>query len=295
MYPIIFEYNGFVISSYGLMLMIAFILCNYLLKRYLISININGVIADDLIFYAAFGGIFGAKIYYIIEGIPNGDAYQNIQGLFLIFKGLFSFSISTISTGIKQFGSGLVFLGGLIGGMLSVTWYIRKNNLNWFLVSDWVAPYLALGHCIGRIGCFLVGCCYGSVCNHSWGVQFPDGIPPTTYETFKYVYPYDFYNYVEPFYSQGSLIYVHPTQLYESILYFILFVYLILFRNNKFSHGLTMLNYLLFAGIIRFSVEFFRLNPKYIFNLSSAQILSLFMIIVSVIFLYRKKNKKFLI
>ena len=81
MYPIIFEYNGFVISSYGLMLMIAFILCNYLLKKYLISINVQGYIADDLIFYAAFGGILGAKIYYIIEGIPNGDAYENIQGL----------------------------------------------------------------------------------------------------------------------------------------------------------------------------------------------------------------------
>ena len=61
MYPILFEHNGFVISSYGLMLMIAFVLCNYLLKRYLMSINVNGEIADDLIFYAAFGGIIGAK------------------------------------------------------------------------------------------------------------------------------------------------------------------------------------------------------------------------------------------
>ena len=289
MYPIIFEYNGFVISSYGLMLMIAFILCNYLLKKYLISINVQGYIADDLIFYAAFGGILGAKIYYIIEGIPNGDAYENIQGLVMIFKGLFTFSFSLITSGIKQFGSGLVFLGGLIGGMISVTWYIKKNNLIWLEVSDWIAPYLALGHCIGRVGCFLVGCCYGNVCTFPWGMQFPNGIPPSTYETFKYIYPENFIQYVEPFYSQGSLIHVHPTQIYESVSYLFLFIYLILFRRISKSKGYIMLNYLLFAGIIRFLVEFARLNPKYMFNLSSAQILSLLMIFVSIGLLINKK------
>ena len=294
MYPILFEHNGFVISSYGLMLMIAFVLCNYLLKRYLISINVNGEIADDLIFYAAFGGIIGAKVYYIIEGIPSGDAYENIQGLFMIVKGVITFSFSTIATGVKQFGSGLVYLGGLIGGMLSVTFYIRKNNLNWFEVSDWVAPYLALGHCIGRIGCFLVGCCYGTVCNHSWGVQFPNGIPPSTYESFKYMYPENFQQSVEPFFSQGSLLHVHPTQLYESVLYFLLFACLVFFRNRKNTKGFLMLNYLLFAGIIRFCIEFLRLNPKYILNLSSAQLVSFFMVSISIILLYRMKNNSLL-
>ena len=67
MYPTIFEYNGFVISSYGLMLMTAFLVCNYLLKKHLNSINVDGKIADDIIFYAAIGGILGSKIYYIIE------------------------------------------------------------------------------------------------------------------------------------------------------------------------------------------------------------------------------------
>ena len=67
MYPIIFEYNNLVISSYGLMLMIAFIVCNFLLKKYLISISVDGKIADDIIFYAAVGGIIGAKLYFLVE------------------------------------------------------------------------------------------------------------------------------------------------------------------------------------------------------------------------------------
>ena len=67
MYPVIFQYNQFKISSYGLMLMLAFLICNYLLKKYLKSINIDEHIGDDIIFNAAFGGILGSKIYYIIE------------------------------------------------------------------------------------------------------------------------------------------------------------------------------------------------------------------------------------
>ena len=89
MYPIIYEYNNIIISSYGLMLMLAFLICNYLLKKYLISINVEGKIADDIIFYAAIGGIVGAKVYYILENLHNGEGYKNIEGIYIIFKGIF--------------------------------------------------------------------------------------------------------------------------------------------------------------------------------------------------------------
>ena len=90
MYPILFQYKGLTISTYGLMLMLAFLVCNYLLKNYLKSIDVKPEIGDDIIFYAAIGGILGAKIYYIIENIPSGEGYQNLLGLMLIFKGLFN-------------------------------------------------------------------------------------------------------------------------------------------------------------------------------------------------------------
>ena len=61
MYPILFEYKTLQISTYGLMLMIAFLLCNYLLRKYLLSIDKDPKIGDDIIFYAAFGGILGSQ------------------------------------------------------------------------------------------------------------------------------------------------------------------------------------------------------------------------------------------
>ena len=83
MYPILFQIGSLQISTYGFMLMLAFIVNNYLLKRYLVSIGKNGQIAEDIIFYAAIGGIVGAKIFYIIEYYET-DGYANIQGLSLI-------------------------------------------------------------------------------------------------------------------------------------------------------------------------------------------------------------------
>ena len=290
MYPVIFQYKNLVISSYGLMLMIAFLTCNYLMKRYFKSIHINEDIADDLIFYAAIGGILGSKIYYIIE-FWNTEGYNNIQGLINIIKGFLNFNLEMIFAGINQFGSGLVFLGGLIGGLIAVTIYIYKNNLDWFTVADWVAPFLALGHSIGRIGCFLVGDCYGHPCNLPWAVSFKNGLPPTTFESFKYNYPDWFLNNgMSAIYKPNDIIFVHPTQIYESITYMILFFYLSYIRNNRKYKGQVFLEYLFYAGISRFIIEFFRLNPTYLLNLTGAQYISVLMILVSSILMYRHRR-----
>ena len=290
MYPIIFQYKALTISSYGLMLMLAFLICNSLLKKYLKSLEINEKHADDIIFYAAIGGILGSKIYYIVE-FWSIDGYNNLLGLYNVFKGFIAFDLALIFSGISQFGSGLVFLGGLIGGLLSVSLYIWKNNLDWFIVSDWVAPYLALGHSIGRIGCFLVGDCYGRPCNLPWSVTFENGLPPTTYSSFKYNYPDVFNSLIYDAYVPGDLISVHPTQLYETIVYFLIFLYLSTIRKTNKIKGMIFFEYLFLAGMSRFIIEFFRLNPSYYFNLTGAQYISLIMIVVSVTFMYLKNNK----
>ena len=292
MYPILFEYKNLQISSYGLMLMIAFLLCNYLLRNYLVKIGKDPIIGDDIIFYAAFGGIVGAKIYYLIESALFYSDYSNIDGILNIFRGFIQLDFSIVLLGINQFGSGLVFLGGLIGGMTAVTYYIRKNKLEWLPVSDWVAPYLALGHAIGRIGCFLVGDCYGTYCTLPWSVTFSNGLPPTTFESFRYNYPSIFNSDgFQSLYSIGDYIYVHPTQLYESALYLFIFFYLIKIRRSNKVNGMIMFEYLFLAGLSRFLIEFLRLNPPYAMGLSGAQFISLFMVIISTYCMYLFRQK----
>ena len=277
MYPTIFEYNGFVISSYGFMLMTAFLVCNHLLKKHLYSINVDGKIADDIIFYAAIGGILGSKIYYIIEEKQLYETYISIGN---IFKGIFTLNSEILTLGISQFGGGLVFLGGLMGGTLGVTWVIQKQNLNWLKMSDIVAPLLILGYGIGRIGCFLVGDDYGIPTHLPWGVSFVNGLPPTTYQSFQFNYPWISLDGFEP-----GLLTVYPTQLMETVLAVFIFGYLWSRREKIGFEGQLFFTYLVFAGLERFFIEFIRTNIKYISVFTGSQIISIFMILIGVYFL----------
>ena len=265
MYPILFQFGSFTISSFGVMMVIAFLLGNYLLRIDVVAEGYDAIIADDIIFRAAIGGILGAKFYYLIENIPTGQAANNINGLINIIAGIFTLNGERIAFGIQNFGAGLVFLGGLVGGMAAVSWYIYRKNLNWFKIADLAAPFLVLGHGIGRIGCFLVGDDYGIPTNLPWAIAFPNGLPPTT-------------------------IAVHPTQLYEMSAYFIIFFYLRYRKRNQTFSGEIIFEYLFLGGLSRFMVEFIRTNTKYIFGLSGAQYFSILMMAIGAYQLWKMRR-----
>ena len=265
MYPILFQFGSFTISSFGVMMVIAFLLGNYLLRIDVVAEGYDAIIADDIIFRAAIGGILGAKFYYLIENIPTGQAADNINGLINIIAGIFTLNGERIAFGIQNFGAGLVFLGGLVGGMATVSWYIYRKNLNWFKIADLAAPFLVLGHGIGRIGCFLVGDDYGIPTNLPWAIAFPNGLPPTN-------------------------IAVHPTQLYEMSAYFIIFFYLRYRKRNQTFSGEIIFEYLFLGGLSRFMVEFIRTNTKYIFGLSGAQYLSILMMVIGAYQLWKMRR-----
>ncbi len=127
MWPIIFDFGelnvfGFefhpVINSYGFMLMMAFYSCYYFLNKDLKEMGYDSKLAADIVFAAAVGGILGSKIYYLIENLDR---------------------VIADPTGMIFSGAGLVFLGGLMGGTLGVTWVLKKNKLQWFKFADVVA------------------------------------------------------------------------------------------------------------------------------------------------------------
>lgn len=285
MYPELFSIGPITISSFGMMIVIAFLVANYLLKKEFQNYGYNPDYADDIVFRAALGGILGAKIYFLIE---NYDiASENIGGLWKIFYGLVTLDSSLVSSGIQLFGAGLVFLGGLLGGLLLVTHYIRKKSLEWLVVADLVAPLIALGHGIGRVGCLLVGDDYGVPTDLPWGIAFPNGAPPST------AYNISQTGYVLPEgISYSEILAVHPTQIYEMIAYVLIFFFLrFLLKKNHFN-GEIFINYLFLAGLARFVVEFIRLNPRYYFDLSGAQYISILMMIISIAFhYYLRKNQ----
>jgi phosphatidylglycerol:prolipoprotein diacylglycerol transferase len=273
MYPVIFDFGvinvfGFkfqlAIYSFGLMLVIAFYTCYFLLNHDFKRLGYEEKLASDIIFWSALGGIFGAKVYYLIENLDDVLASPNPFGM------IFS-------------GAGLVFIGGLIGAVTAVSIIIRKNNLPWFIFADILAPLIILGYAIGRIGCFLVGDDYGIPSKLPWALSFPDGLPPTTYESFQYRYPWIDISNFEP-----GLLSVHPTQVYEFLICLMLFFYLWNKRKNIRVPGSLFFTYLICAGTERFLIEFIRTNEKYLFDIfSGAQVLSIIMVLIGVYCLFQ--------
>ncbi|MFQ6607984.1 MAG: prolipoprotein diacylglyceryl transferase [Fidelibacterota bacterium] len=155
-------------------------------------------------------------------------------------------------------GAGLVFFGGLMGGTIAVSILVTKSGFKWLEFADIVAPLIIMGYAIGRIGCLLVGDDYGTPSDLPWALTFPIGTPPTQ-------------------------IPVHPTQIYETLLGFGIFTLLWKLRGKLRPNGSLFSLYLVLAGLERFFIEFIRTNPKYLFGLSGAQIISILMILLGTI------------
>ena len=273
MYPVIIDFGelnffGFefhlAIYSFGLMLVLAFYACYFFLNYDLKSLGYEEKLSSDIIFWAAVGGIFGAKIYYLLENIER--VINSYDPMSMIFS-----------------GSGLVFLGGLMGSVIFVSVVLRKNKVHWLTFANIIGPLIFLGYSIGRLGCFLVGDDYGLPSSLPWAISFPNGIPPTTTNTFSNLYPWvDISGYTP------GVISVHPTQLYEAIVCFMLFFIMWKYRKLPSIKDKLFFLYLFLAGIERFFIEFIRTNQKYVFELfSGAQVISIIMVVFG---LYLMKN-----
>lgn len=202
------------IYSYGMMVAIAVAVCTSLLVRDARRRDIRADVILDLVFWTVIGGIAGARLFYVVLNYPFFAGHPD--EIIMIQKG------------------GLAWQGGLVLGTAAGVLFIRKRKLFLPGMLDLLAPYLALGQSIGRIGCFLNGCCFGK--EVAWGVYFP---------------------------VHGA--YLHPTQLYLAGGLFIIF--LILKRYQKFSQipGLVFASYLILASSLRFGVEFFRADHQALF------------------------------
>ncbi len=133
-----------------------------------------------------------------------------------------------------------MFYGGLILAVIVALWYIRRHKLPMWTTTDVFAPGIALGHVIGRFGCFLAGCCYGKETTVPWSVVFTD--------------PFALANAGTPLNQH-----LHPTQLYESGAEALILIGLLVFeKRGRAFPGRTFWGYMLAYGISRFIIEFFR-------------------------------------
>ncbi|MFA5856365.1 MAG: prolipoprotein diacylglyceryl transferase family protein [Candidatus Pacearchaeota archaeon] len=237
-YPYLFNFFGIKIPSYGTFMLLAIVVGSYI---YYLEARKNKS-ANENTFYIALaaivGGAIGAKLPIWILN--------------------YKFILANITNPMVIL-SGRTITGGLIGGMIGV--FIAKKHLKLKeRKGNLFAPAIALGVAIGRIGCFLRGCCYGKPTTLPWGVDF------------------------------GDKILRHPTQIYESIFMLIMFFYLLYAKRQNPKPGELFRQLMISYFTFRFFIEFIRIEKVILFGLTFFQIFSLICVIYFVIFFNREKE-----
>lgn len=226
MYPVLFRIGTFEITSFGVLVAVGALVGIWIFQRELkrASLPESGV---DAAIAGVLGGLLGAKVLWTIE---HAFGQEPISAL------LFS-------------RGGMSWFGGLLGGVGAGVWWLRRRGIPVVAGLAAASPGLAIGHAIGRIGCFLVGDDYGRASDLPWAVAFPKGLPPTD-------------------------IPVHPTQLYEMLILLPIAWLLVHWRQRGVADRVVFGRYLVLVGVLRFAIEFVRVNEPIAGPFTLAQIIS---------------------
>lgn len=265
----LFKIAGFSVQTWGALVALGIIIGILFILKEARKKNLPEKAEGMLVFMMISGIIFGRIAYILI----NPNEFSNIFSWFALWKG------GIISWGV---------LLGVIFGMLAFKLANKIKSDEFFALLDLMAPYLILAIAIGRIGCFLRGCCFGLPTAMPWGVVYQG----------------------ESFAAQAGFTgAIHPAQLYHSILDFIIFIVLLklgkkkskLEKENVISKynffnisGSIFLLFLVLYSAERFIVDFFRYHPvnEYAIGLTITQWIFAGLFIVAFIILKIKRKKK---
>jgi len=253
LYPLILKLGPLTITGYGVMMMAGFLLAGWAMQRELRRRGLNEEYAADIVVAGVIGGIIGAKLWYVaLTGDPGA----------LLSRG------------------GLVWYGGFIGGVIAVMLNGWRRRVPLRLTMELVAPGLAVGYGIGRVGCFLVQDDYGMPTSLPWGMKFPQGLPPTTAGNLQQMFGAPVPAGTQPW----DVLAVPPTQLYETAAMLLVFWILWRLRAHHHATGWLFGLYLMCAGTERFLIEFLRAKDDRILDgFTVAQATSLGLVVTGVI------------
>jgi phosphatidylglycerol:prolipoprotein diacylglycerol transferase len=255
MHPILFRIGDWPVYSYGVLLALAYLAGLQLAVIRARRAGLDSARVMDLGIYIIIAALIGAKLMLIAVDFQ----YFRTQPRELL----------------SLVRAGGVFYGGLLAAFFVALWLLKRYKLPVWTTGDLIAPGIALGHIVGRLGCLLAGCCYGRPApNVPWAITFTDPIASANVGT-----PLD--------------VPLHPTQLYEAGAELLILVFLLVFeRKGRPFPGRTFWLYMLLYAISRFVVEFFRGDERgTIAWLSTSQFVSVVLVPVSLFMLWRLKNR----
>ena len=249
--PVLFSIGNFNVYTWGTIVALAAFFSLFMVMR---KSEKHGIKPDTILnvfLWIVLGALIGGKIAYVL------------------------FNLDSLTLGALQ--GGFASFGSILGGLIAAAIYTKRNNINFWKIADLIAPYIALCFAIGRIGCFLRGCCFGLPTDLPWGIL----------------------------YAQGSLassvfsVPLHPTQLYESLACFAIAFLLFKLEKRKESkkgkkliEGSIFLIFMLLYFAQRFLIDFMRYYPagEHLGPFTLMQIASVVVVIAIAVILMLKKR-----
>jgi len=299
MHPFIITWP-FEISSYFTMEILAFSIGIYISLKEAKRLKIEPVKILDLSIYIFMFSRIGAKIFHVlfdghlqdyinmcvapfkVENMAKyypGGCKNNLQCVAKELGNICNLKNGkcyekSCTAAFELWRGGFVLYGGILGGFIAGSIYVIKNKLNYWKIADIAARVLALGVGIGRIGCFLAGCCYGKHTDSFLGVSFPVGSP--AFRKHLELYP-------DLMVNHNHSLPVIPTQLFSAGANFLIFIYLyFILRKRKKYQGQLFIRFLILYSVFRFKIEFFRADDRGgIFFLSTSQWIAILVIMIS--------------
>lgn len=251
MKQVLFRIPGLGVPVYGFGLMVALAFCAglWLAVRRARREGLDPDVVYDMAVWLMVGGLVGARLFFVAE--------------------YWGEKITTLAEVVRVWEGGIVFYGSVIGAVVALLLFRAFRRFPVLATLDALAPSVALGIALGRVGCFLNGCCYGDPCPIPWlAVRFPRDSPAWLAERAQRLIPAD---------APTSLP-LHPTQLYSAldglVLLALLTAYYPLRRRDGEVIGLLMLTY----PVTRFLIEALRDDEStFVLGLTVAQVVSLFL------------------
>jgi phosphatidylglycerol:prolipoprotein diacylglycerol transferase len=249
--------GGIKVFGYGVMLFLAFVASMNLAAWRARREGQDSEVVYDLSVWVFVGGLVGARLFYVVQ--YWGDRIHSLADVFRIWEG------------------GIVLYGSIIGGTAAFFLYRALRPFPLLPLLDVVAPSLALGIALGRIGCFLNGCCYGDLCTLPWGVAFPANSP---------AWREQFAQGLIPGGAAWSLP-VHPTQLYSTIDGLVLLLLLSAYYPVRRRDGGVMALLMVAYPVSRFLIEYLRNDERvFLFGLTISQNISVLLFAAGLAFWY---------
>jgi phosphatidylglycerol---prolipoprotein diacylglyceryl transferase len=245
--PTVFNLGPLELTGFGLAVLAAFVIAQIICQRELTRRGhlVEADAIPDVVLAALLGTIVGAKTYYVVLTGDPGAFFSR---------------------------GGFVFWGGFMGSVLLCWLVIRYKKLVFLRIADVAGIAIAAGYAVGRTGCWAVGDDYGRPWSGPFATRFPEGAPPSTAVNMEQMFGVTLPEGTLP----TDVIAVHPTQLYETAMGFVMFLILWRFRAHTRKEGWLFGMYCILAGVERFIVEFFRAkDDRLVVGLTTAQVIAL--------------------